>query len=95
MIPVLFFSSGLVVWGRPHVVTFIGHARRELLPPSPSQWSEIKEGANKALATMKSGRWMQKTTREGFQSVLVGLEIGCWFFVGEIIGRRSIVGYKV
>ena len=84
-----------MVWGRPHVVTFIGHARRELIPPSPSQWPEIKAGANKALSTLKSGQWMQKTTREGFQNVLVGLEIGCWFIVGEIIGRRSIVGYKV
>lgn len=38
---------------------------------------------------------MEKTTKEAVQNSLVGLEIACWFFVGEMIGRRSIIGYKV
>ena len=33
--------------------------------------------------------------KEVLQNVLVGLEIGCWFIVGEMIGRRSIIGYKI
>ena len=73
--------------------TFWGHARVELTPPS--QWPEIRQGLAKVWETGVTGWFMMKTTREAMQNTLVGLEIACWFFVGEMIGRRSIIGYKV
>lgn len=33
--------------------------------------------------------------QEAGVSALVGIEIACWFFLGEIIGRRHFVGYYV
>ena len=85
----------LEVAARPHLQTFWGHARVELAPPGLSQWPEIKQGLAKVWETGVTGRFMMKTTREAMQNTLVGLEIACWFFVGEMIGRRSIIGYKV
>jgi F-type H+-transporting ATPase subunit g len=28
-------------------------------------------------------------------NTLVAVEVGCWFYVGEIIGRASLIGYSV
>ena len=73
----------------------LGHTRVELTPPGLFQWPKISQGLAKVWETGVTGRFMMKTTREAMQNTLVGLEIACWFFVGEMIGRRSIIGYKV
>ena len=28
-------------------------------------------------------------------NTLVVLEVACWFFVGEVIGRGSLIGYQI
>ena len=28
-------------------------------------------------------------------NVVVGTEVACWFFIGECIGKGSLVGYQV
>jgi len=33
--------------------------------------------------------------REAAKKGLVAVEVCCWFYVGEIIGRRSLIGYNV
>ena len=42
-----------------------------------------------------SGAFLEKPMKEAIPSALVGVEIFCWFIFGEIIGRKSIIGYKV
>jgi len=34
------------------------------------------------------------TVKEAATKALVVIEVGCWFYIGEIIGRRSLFGYK-
>lgn len=34
------------------------------------------------------------TVKEATVKLLTVFEVGCWFLVGEIIGRRSVIGYK-
>ena len=91
----LFGILDLAKAAQPHLKTFWGHARVELGPPKISQWPEIRKGFygiyNKAL----SGEFLDSTVSQATRNSLVTLEVLCWFYVGEIIGRRSIIGYKV
>ncbi|KAF7388109.1 hypothetical protein HZH66_010876 [Vespula vulgaris] len=43
----------------------------------------------------KSGRYKELTVREAWLNTLVAIEVYCWFYIGECIGKRHIVGYKV
>ena len=80
---------------RPKLITFWGHARKELLPPAPSELGLAMEQAGTVYNNFASLKFLNLTMKEGVKNVLVGVEICCWFFVGEIIGRGSIVGYKL
>jgi len=33
--------------------------------------------------------------KEAAINTVVGLEVFCWFFIGECIGKGSLVGYQV
>jgi hypothetical protein len=33
--------------------------------------------------------------KEATINTIVGLEIFCWFFIGECIGKGSVIGYQV
>ena len=42
-----------------------------------------------------SGKFLECSMKEVTKNTLVAVEIACWFYVGEMIGRKSIIGYKV
>ena len=42
-----------------------------------------------------SGSWKQLTVRQAWLNTLVGMEIAGWFFIGECIGKRGLVGYVI
>jgi F-type H+-transporting ATPase subunit g len=88
-------GQGLALRAKPHLSWFWGHARVELAPPGLSQWPEIKQGLQKVYKTTITGKFVEKPMREILQNGLVGLEILGWFIIGEMIGRRSIIGYKI
>ncbi len=37
--------------------------------------------------------FLNLTVKEAAVNVAVTAEVICWFYVGEMIGRRSIIGY--
>ena len=88
-------SIGLAKTAQPHLNTFWGHARVELSPPGLSQWPEVRQGLTKLYNSALSGRFLDISLTEATRNTLVAVEVACWFYVGEMIGRRSIVGYKV
>lgn len=87
--------TGLAKAAQPHLKTFWGHVRVELGPPKPSQWPEIKKGFSNLYRLTLSGKFLDASLSQATKNSLVAIEIGCWFFVGEIIGRKSIIGYNV
>ena len=91
----LFSIVVLAQRAQPHLKTFWGHAKVELTPPNPAQWPEIKTGFSNLFQNAVSGRFLDLSVKEATKKTLVGVEILCWFFVGEMIGRRSLIGYKV
>ena len=35
------------------------------------------------------------TVNQTVLNTVVGMEVACWFFIGECIGKGSLVGYQV
>jgi hypothetical protein len=47
------------------------------------------------LNALTSGGWKKTTLNEFKELTGLGITIGGFFLVGEMIGRRSIIGYNV
>ena len=52
-------------------------------------------GFGKLVSGARQGNWKRVTVKEGFVNTLITLEVLCWFFVGEVIGKRHLRGYDV
>ncbi|EDQ92782.1 uncharacterized protein MONBRDRAFT_30748 [Monosiga brevicollis MX1] len=85
----------LVVAAKPVVSRFAALASKELAPPSPAQWPQIKKGLTGLAKDAQSLKFMNLTVKEAASGALVGVEVAMWFFFGEIIGKGSIIGYDV
>ncbi|XP_064594879.1 ATP synthase subunit g, mitochondrial-like isoform X1 [Liolophura sinensis] len=88
-------AKGAVAFSRPKLQTFWKYARVEMKPPTLSDLPQIQQGIQNLAVAVRSGKWKQLTVKEAWLNTLISLEIVCWFFVGEIIGKRSIVGYHI
>ncbi|KAF3426099.1 hypothetical protein E2986_12152 [Frieseomelitta varia] len=71
------------------------YGKVELVPPKLSDIPAIKDGFSNLISAAKNGRILDLSVREVWLNTLVGIEVVCWFFVGECIGKRHIIGYKV
>lgn len=47
------------------------------------------------MTSAKTGAWKQQTVKQATLNFLVGVEVLMWFYIGECIGKRHIVGYDV
>lgn len=63
-------------------------ARVELTPPSPL-------ALRTAIKEFKAPKWQELTVRDAWLTSLVTIEVVCWFFVGECLGKGTVVGYQV
>lgn len=84
-----------MVLAQPKFEVFLKYAKVELTPPSPADIPEIRARIGKLISAAKDGRWKQTTVKEAWLNTLVTVEVVCWFYVGECIGKRHIVGYDV
>ncbi|KAJ6649879.1 ATP synthase subunit g, mitochondrial [Pseudolycoriella hygida] len=91
----LFFPTAIVVQGRPKFQTFMKYAAVELTPPSPGDIPAIRAGIGKIINGAKTGAWKNVTVKEATLNTLVTLEVFFWFYIGECIGKRHLVGYDV
>ncbi|GAU90586.1 hypothetical protein RvY_02985 [Ramazzottius varieornatus] len=83
-----------MVAARPGLNTAWKYAKSELRPPTPA---EIPKGiAGLMSIATRWGRqpWRHLTVKEAWLNTLVTVEVMCWFFVGEVVGRRHLLGYK-
>lgn len=74
---------------------FARYAKVELVPPNPTELPEIARGFGRLVRGAKTGAWKNLTVKEAWLNTLITVEVICWFFVGEVIGKRSLVGYQV
>uniref|UniRef100_A0A5K3FYQ4 ATP synthase subunit n=1 Tax=Mesocestoides corti TaxID=53468 RepID=A0A5K3FYQ4_MESCO len=80
--------------GRPALVKIWNYSKVELRPPKLNELTPALEEGRSIVNFLKSGAWRQKSVKEAALDGVVALEVLMWFFVGEIIGRRSLIGYK-
>ncbi|KER24926.1 hypothetical protein X801_05016 [Opisthorchis viverrini] len=80
--------------GRPALSKFMNYARVEMRPPTLSDIGPAVAEATQLINAAKSGRWKEVTVKDGLLNAVVTIEVLAWFFIGEIIGRRSILGYS-
>ncbi|XP_047984539.1 ATP synthase subunit g, mitochondrial [Leguminivora glycinivorella] len=87
--------NNAIAGARPKFAIFMKYAKVELAPPKLSELPQIKAGIGKLLSSAKSGAWKNQTVKEATLNTLVGMEVLFWFYIGECIGKRHIVGYDV
>lgn len=80
----------------PTLKTSWKYAKVELRPPTPVEVVQAiplaKQGLKNALL---DHTWMELPVKKAFQNILVATEVTLWFFIGEVIGRKNLIGYKV
>ena len=77
------------------MVTFWNNAKVEMLPPKLSDWPAIKKSFVGLKEAALKAKFLDITVKEATANTLVVVEIAFWFYVGEVIGRRSLIGYNV
>ncbi|XP_061708335.1 ATP synthase subunit g, mitochondrial-like [Cydia pomonella] len=87
--------NNAIASARPKFAIFMKYAKVELAPPKLGEIPQIKAGIGKLLSSAKSGAWKNQTVKEATLNTLVGMEVLFWFYIGECIGKRHIVGYDV
>ncbi|XP_076647045.1 ATP synthase F(0) complex subunit g, mitochondrial [Halictus rubicundus] len=73
----------------------IYYGKVELVPPKPTDIPAIKSGIQNLISAAKAGKYRDVTVREAWLNTLVTIEVICWFYIGECIGKRHFIGYKV
>ncbi|GCB71717.1 hypothetical protein scyTo_0001677 [Scyliorhinus torazame] len=53
------------------------------------------ESFKKLVASYKAGQYKHATVKDAVRNALVATEIVMWFYIGEVIGRGSLIGYNV
>ncbi|XP_055516510.1 ATP synthase subunit g, mitochondrial isoform X2 [Leucoraja erinacea] len=91
--PVL--ASATVKYSRPRLATFWKYARVELSPPTPGEIPVAVESFKGLVASFKAGSYKQITVKDSMRNALVAAEVLMWFYIGEVIGRGSLIGYNV
>ena len=71
-------------FSQPRLATFAKYAKVELTPPSPG-----------LVGDAIPFKWATTFNGQSAVNAVVVTEIACWFFIGEYIGKGSLVGYQV
>uniref|UniRef100_A0A2K6RJ90 ATP synthase F(0) complex subunit g, mitochondrial n=1 Tax=Rhinopithecus roxellana TaxID=61622 RepID=A0A2K6RJ90_RHIRO len=82
--------NAAMTYSKPRLATFWYYAKVELVPPTPA---EIPRAIQ--INSAQTGSFKQLTVKEAVLNGLVATEVLMWFYVGEIIGKRGIIGYDV
>ncbi|KAK1336408.1 hypothetical protein QTO34_004215 [Cnephaeus nilssonii] len=87
--------NAAVTYSKPRLATFWHYAKVELIPPTPAEIPTAIQSFKKIVRSAQTGSFKQLTVKEALLNGLVATEVCMWFYVGEIIGKRNIIGYNV
>jgi len=82
-------------FAKPKMNVFYKYAKVELRPPTPAEIPSAIADASKKITNLQKQTFRDWTVGEATINMIVGAEIICWFFIGECIGKSSLVGYQV
>jgi len=90
------FVQRIIANAGPRLAVFRHYAAAELAPPvTPGELVQVGKGLTEAASSLATGRFLTNTTKEIAVKSLIGAEILMWFYVGEVIGKGSLIGYNV
>ncbi|XP_067936554.1 ATP synthase subunit g, mitochondrial-like [Watersipora subatra] len=89
------FGSAFVKWSTPLAKNAWKYGKVELMPPGPGQWGKALEEGGQVVKSVTSGKFLQQTTSQALVNLVVVADITFCFFIGECIGKGSLVGYKI
>ena len=69
--------------------------KEALGPPPLAKLPEAQKQLVAGLNTVRTLKFLDWTVKEAAAKALAGFHVVAFFVVGEMVGRRSIVGYKV
>ena len=88
--------AAAMTYSKSQLATFWHYAKVELVPPTPGEIpTAIQSVKKKTIQSAKTGSFKHLTVKEAVLNGLVATEVWMWFYIGEIIGKRGIVGYDV
>ncbi|ESO99892.1 hypothetical protein LOTGIDRAFT_230848 [Lottia gigantea] len=67
----------------------------EMAPPTLADMPEMAATAQKLLKSAFTYKFINLTFREMTINLIIVIDLILCFFLGEIIGKRSLVGYKL
>ncbi|XP_055958649.1 ATP synthase subunit g, mitochondrial-like [Patella vulgata] len=88
-------AKGIQSYSTPRLQTFWKYAKVELRPPTLSEMPQVQEGINNIIVSARTGKWKKFTVKESLINTVIVLECIFCFTLGEIIGKRSVVGYNI
>ncbi|XP_029770958.1 ATP synthase subunit g, mitochondrial [Suricata suricatta] len=88
-------SAAAVTYSKPRLATFWHYAKVELVPPTPAEVPAAIQSLKQMVRSAQTGGFKQLTVKEALLNGVVATEVWMWFYVGEIIGKRGIIGYDV
>jgi len=83
------------VFAKPKLTTFVKYAKVELVPPTPAEIPKAISDLSVKIANLQKQTFRDWTVKEATINTVIGLEVLCWFFIGECIGKGSVIGYQV
>ncbi|KAM7125870.1 ATP synthase subunit g, mitochondrial-like [Molossus nigricans] len=86
--------NAAVTYSKPRLATFWHYAKVELIPPTTAEIPAAVQGLKKIVSSAQTGSFKQ-TVKQALLNGLVATEVWMWFYIGEIIGKRGIIGYNV
>ncbi|KAG6931367.1 ATP synthase, H+ transporting, mitochondrial Fo complex subunit G, partial [Chelydra serpentina] len=88
-------ASASVTSSRPCLATFWHYAKVELVPPTPAAIPKAIDHMKAMVKSFPSGHFAQLTVKEALRNGLVATGVLLWFYIGELIGRCSLIGCNV
>lgn len=70
-------------------------SHQKLGPPTPAELGPAQAGIGNFISSFQTGAWRKVTIGQAGELLARGVEIAGFFYVGEMIGRGSLIGYKV
>jgi len=92
-----FMVSGVIVqnWAKPRFATLVKYGKVELVPPTPIEVVQAAGQLAKYGGMAATFGWRNVTVRDAAMNMIVATECLLWFFMGECLGKGTIIGYQV